>query len=359
MLTRLNRTYLTRANPGPTLRSVIAAHDDSMLRATDMAAIIRSNPMYAKVILSLPFLAQKISQWEEEAPDRADTDTLFTDRIAGLLGKSALRNVVAAIRLRRAVLGGLPRKEGERVDLSVAQLIPMSIACEEYYQQHSIPHAEKGFAAGLHYDWLNALFINNKDGKPATDRLSKAFKEGQVLCQIARAIGLQMREMTLNEYLCAAAWLLPLGSALMNVTFPKGASGKAAWSEFEALQSKREARARQSLIEGLLQKRRFDTSDVELLSLFVSAFELFLPVERAIRYSRTPWFIEGSHPDEARFSNVLSITRSLRASFPLTGGSKVAPTELPLPARQRKWLIANGVSEKALLLALSELSKSP
>jgi hypothetical protein len=346
LLSTFFRDYLRPLRASETFRQVLEASNEPLFRPADMTPMVSANPFYTKMILSLSFLSEKLSQWEADGAGKPDHDQQLIGRIAGLMGKAATRNVIACIRLLRVTNPqALPRKEGDRLTLTISQLISMAVAAEEFFQEQKIPHSDKGFLAGLHYDWLKAIMTAKKAPKDASTVLGDAYKEGQRLAQIAHEIGTRVEKLPNEQFLCAAAWVLPLGQALMAVRFPKGGGGPS-WNEFQTECAKNPLNHKHpGLAERYLENRRFGVTHADLNALYVSAFGILAPVEKAIGFYRTPWYLERSCPEQLGVAMVLSIASTLSQK----GQKKGESAPLWFSSFHREWMKKNRLTENTLV----------
>jgi hypothetical protein len=346
-LENLVRNYLRPSEAGETMRAVLAAHADERFGAFDLAAVLRGNPAYTQFILTLGFLSQRVTAWREEDPHRQDPDRVLTERVAGLLGKSAMRNLVCSIALSRAIDTNLPRKGGEMPQVQPSQLLPMALKAEEDCQDRNWMNAELAFQAGLHFDWLAALLAARRGPKDARTALDEAFAQGTATARIGYTIGLKLKQVKLGSTVYAACLLAPLGKALMAVLYPKGQDP--AWVSLQAECDKLNAWG--DLAREVRELTRFGGATFpELTALCVSAMGILSDIEPALRFWREPERIARADPDQHQLAMILHVAHSLARA-----GKAVTSAPLSIEEFERRWLERAGVKEDALARDLAKL----
>jgi hypothetical protein len=308
VLDRLLDQYLLSAAPDPILSRIIAAHGDRSLGAQELAQVVQESPELTRAFLEQKSLARRIAEWSEEQPGRADLQDFLVKRVAGLLGKTAVRDQVARLLLPQPGIG----KPAE---------ITYARKAEAEVESRSWAFAEIAFQAGLHYDWLASQLSIRRAPRDAVRVLDESFLEGLATARFAHAISLRLRSLELGRFAFAAAALLPLGRALMATVFP--------WSRLRDEAGRSGAPWSAAYLD-LLEGRRFETSTPELSGLFIVSFGLLREVEPAVRFGLEPWLLEGLNPAQKELAWVLSLSSRLAR-----GG---------LPAReQRRWMELRGL----------------
>jgi hypothetical protein len=311
--------------------------------------LLDANPACAHSILKQKLLAQKIAQWLQEDAKRTDQIGFLTKKVVGLLGKAAVRNLIASYRLSRMTNAGMPRKKDEEVTLNPQQQIPFAIKTESHCQDRQWAFAEMSFIGGLHYDWLTALLAYQKGPDDAKKILPEVYQEGLLSAQYAYKICQQIKGVRLDRFVFSAAIVLPLGKALMCTVFPKGAS-PSAWSVSMADWAK--YGKYKSDAEDFFEKKLFQITYPTLTALYVEAMGLLAPAGPAIRYAMEPWHLLGGDPNQYQLAMILSMATTLARA-----GALKPSEHLPLKEFQKKWMKQSGVKEGVLQKALIGLKK--
>jgi hypothetical protein len=348
-LSQLTKNYLLPSVPGETLTRVFALFTDSEFRPQELLYLLDTNPAFGHSILKQKLLAQKIAQWSQEDAKRTDQAIFLTKRVIGLLGKAAIRNLIASFRLARITNEGMPRKKDEDITLQPQQQIPFALKTEDFCQNMKWAFAEMSFVGGLHYDWLTALLASRKASDDTKKVLKDAYDEGFLTAQYAYKICQQIKGVRHDRFVFAAALVLPLGKALMASTFPKGGSSQA-WTA-AAAEWEKYGKLKTDAADHF-ENKLFQVTYPEMTALYVQAFSQIDLVGPAIRYALEPWLLLGGNRDQYQLAMILSTATTLIRSGALKPGE-----DLPLRDFQRKWLKQSGVKEKLLHKALTGMKK--
>jgi len=306
-------SYLQPAIPGPTLEGAIAVVANHELYPKDLAPAVWHNPAYVQFILRVDFLQSRINEWIAESPEGQANYPMILTRIFTLLGKQASRNLVACIRLNR-ILGVIPRKPGDRMPLLPKDQLKHAIAAEEFCLNKSFAFSEMAFLGGLHFDLLIASFTRAKASRDALGAFPTQWVESLRTAHFAYEIGSRLKSFKWNDTVFAAGLAIGIGKILMTAQFPKE-MGAGSWPGFLAECEKLKV-GRWVHFE-LQEKTRFDTTHAELASLAASFWRFLAPVELAIRYYQTPYYLKTAKPDQYTVSAILCVSHALAVGAPL------------------------------------------
>ncbi|MBC7691947.1 MAG: hypothetical protein H7222_09265 [Methylotenera sp.] len=296
------------------MRSLLEASADPVIRPLDLATLFRRNQTYAQLIRRMDLLQSRIAEWVAEDEKRLDMGDVILDRIVSLLGKQATRNAGVCIGLHR-LSGTLPKKETDRFNLNPQDQIKFALTVEAFCQENSLAYSEKAYVAGLHYDWLKAIFVKNKTSKDAQTALSNAFTEGFEMARIAYDLSRLVKNFKYDHYVFSAALLEPIGMSLMSALYPKDLAAKS-WSAFIADCEKFKGRKDDAF--DALQSQRFDIRHHELSALVVNYFGILATVEKAVHFSKEPHFLKGADSDLYRLAAILSMAKTLQRKKPMS-----------------------------------------
>lgn len=312
-LSKCITTYLQPCVPGPTLEGVLAVVANHDLYPRDLAPAVWHNPAYVQFILRVDFLQTRINEWIAESPEGQANYKVILQRIFTLLGKQASRNLVACIRLNR-LLGVIPKKTQDRMPLQPNEQLKHAIAAEEFCQNKDFAFSEVAFTGGLYYDLLLASLTKAKASRDSLGAFQTQWAESLRTAHFAYEIGSKMKSFKGNDTLFAAGLLVGIGKILMTAIYPKEL-GAASWPGFLAECEK--LKVGRWLHFELQEKKRFQTTHAELSSLFASYGKRLAPVEKAVRYYETPYYLKGRYPDLFIISAILCLANALSQGRPL------------------------------------------
>ena len=345
--------HLFASSPGETLESYYHALTDPKIHAQSLSRILDRNPAFAHLIHSSDLLQARRKKWQEEVPAPKAGEPplrlrpLPNEQLIAALGKFQIRDALAALRMQRVSLPGvLPRKAKDKFSLSTKTPLKFALQTESYCEDHRMANPEKGFAAGLHYDWLLYRLTQQK-GSPKDLQVyaEDLWKEGLKIARIAYALGSHSRVLTLSPFAFSAGLLLPLGKGWMAWLFKESSQGSPSWKEFQGECEKLKGLPVQA--EDLLEPRRFPITHRELSSLFVANLGLLKEAVQAIAASNEPVFLKGIAPDAYELAKILKASRVLAEA----GG--VAK----LSSSHREFVLSIGISESELKDVLSHLQE--
>ncbi len=342
--------FLAPLPPGTTLRQVLKASGDESALAQDIARPIEANPLYLHSLLSIDSLSSRINQWTEELAEADERDHLLLNRLVGLLGKAAIRNLVACVRLHRMSGAGLPRKPSEKPRVAPREQLRFALAAEELCTDNHWIHPELAFVAGYHYDCLAALFAAKKLPKDRSAYLTETFKHAVRNAKIAYAIASHASALEHGKHVVAAALLAPIGKALMAVMYPKE-DGESSWHAFVAQASK--LREPWNLAHLALEGRRFEITHEQLSYVVVLAFGAFGEIAPALLHIRTPAHFDSSDGGFNTLARLLSLTNKLSqhsGNAPLHQGV--------LSNIEHQWLGSIGIGTRQLEELLNRCSEA-
>lgn len=303
-----------------------------------LAGIIESNPAYTHLIQSLDFFVQRGAKWREDAiasPDGADKPRPEpVERVMGLLGKPATRNVLLCLRMLKGIRG-LPRSSKDQLLVDPKEQLKRALGVEEYCQENYVANPDWAFLGALHYDWISFRLAKEK-GAPLEIKaaLEEAWKEGFRIARIAYALGARQKDLKHQKYVFGAGLLLPLGRALMPWIYAKPAQGPS-WKEFLADCEK--YKSLKNLALDILEVRRFPVTPAEISGLIASFLGPYQPVEKSISLYQRPYYLKEIDPDQYRLSLLLSVAHSIQSG------------EIPDVPEKRRRILELGVPEKELL----------
>jgi hypothetical protein len=216
-------------------------------------------------------------------------------------------------------------------------MIPYALQAEEACHDKSWAFPEVAFEAGLHYDWLSALFTKNRVPKEAQNSLRDAFLHGLATARRAYRISERLKRLTFGNYVFASALVLPIGEALMTAIYRKG---EGAVSYATHLKDCEAFGPDAYLAREHFEKTNFEIRPAELTALFVQSFKLLAEAEPAIRYARAPWMLEGLGSDQKMLAMILWAA----TTFEQQGESSTSP----LPSELARWMEYHRLDEDEL-----------
>lgn len=323
---------------------MLEIHAEGTSDSSRVVKLLKNNPAYAQIIIKQTKLGQKVKQWKEEYGAGSDLHGYLLKRIVGLMGQSSTRDFIASLRLARTLDKGLPKKKGDLLELKPQEQLAFALKTEEFSASQHWPFPEMAYVAGLHYDWLLALLQSRKASEEAKKVLADAHHEGLRIAECAYRVSQQLKAIPLDQFVLAAALVLPLGKALMAVLYPKG-PGEKTWSAVMA-DAEKYGRAKWAAAE-FLEKKLLEDTYPEMTVLFVQAFQLLAPAASAIRYALEPWALAHADTDHKQLCMILSTANSLAHAQTARDLEALSLLEF-----QSRWLSQSAVRVPALKKAL-------
>lgn len=329
---------------GKTVKDLLLAFSDEGVKAQDLYPIITRNRAYAHFIMSLPMLSARMSDWRDEKIPGRDFERVIITRILGLLGKSAVRNTVVAIRLNRIADFGLPKKKNEMVKIATAQQLRFSIFVEEFCVDQHYIHPDQAYLAGVHYDWLGMILNRRGASREVKNYFDDVFREGLRTAIFAYTLGTRLKKTPKEKELFASGLLLPIGKMLMALMYPR--EHGSTWIGFlNEVDLHGEAK-----VDALIMKQlsKYPLTSFEMSGLFVDHLQLFKNVEQAIRLAHSPYLIQSADPELSDLAILLGIAnRLVQLELSEKPADKRRPDETVaflLDAAQVEWLKKNKIS---------------
>ncbi|MGK5088186.1 hypothetical protein WDW86_11560 [Bdellovibrionota bacterium FG-2] len=337
------KDYLMPSRLGSTLMDIIAHSADERVMVQGLLPLFQKNPAYGQCLLMLDFLSKKVTQWKADDPEGIDNDEAIILRILGLLGKGPIRNLVASARMNRGRGTGLPKKQGEKMAIKPNEQLRFAIAAEDFCLERSFIHPEEAYNAGLHYDWILNILLTSGASKEIKKVVDGFYKEGLFIGKIAYEIARMVPSVKMDRYVFAVGLVLPLGRLLMDQLFPAGktAGGQKPWPSFLADCEVYRPKKRQAIHS--LEKSRFPILDNELAALYMTAFELLAPIEKAVFFYKEPYFLREGEPELFQLAMIVSVADALAC----------LPRDTPvlsehLESFHMEWLGEVGIGEEVL-----------
>ncbi|NDD92755.1 hypothetical protein EBZ37_11790 [bacterium] len=319
-LSTLFKDFLFPTIPPPSLLELIRAAGNEKIRVRELMPLFERNPALWHFLMKVTFLANKVKDWRAEVPETIDNSDVVIDRILGLLGKDIIRNLMACVTMNRVLGANLPRKNKDTsLNINPPDQLPFAILAQEYCLERKLMHADMAFNSGIHYDWMNTLLNKRKASQDQKALIKECFDEGFLIARVAYRVAQNMRKMRFDRYVFGAGLLLPIGKIGMGVLFPKELKEKS-WAQLLADCEKHPKGKFEALC--FYESRKMPITHLEISGLMASFGETLRPVERAITFIETPYFLDSLDPGLASLSGVLSLARSAA----LTPGGKFAPT---------------------------------
>lgn len=315
-----------------------------------MFELLRENPVYAELILKQKALAQKVAQWKEEEPERKDQEEFLSKRALGLLGKTATRNLVTAIRLARMTGAGLPKKAEEPLNLSVQKDIAFALKTEALCVEQNWAYHEQAFISGFHYDCLASLFAAQKLSEEAKAAVRESYQQGLWLAQHAYKLVQGMKGVRFDKYAFGGALVLPIGNALGAALYPKGGAD-GSWAAVGA-ESEKYGKCK-SAARLFFQKKTFGFTYNALSALYAESMTSLSEIAPALRYVHEPWLIKPQQKDLYQLAMIWSIAQTFAEAKELK-----LDTKLPWSKAQALWLRKNNLNETTLIKAMMPLRTS-
>ena len=299
--------YLIPCVPGITLEKVIELTKNPELYPSDLAPFVAENPAYFQLVMRVDFLKAKVKEWIEEQPQNNVNYKIILERIFILIGKQAVRNLITCIRINR-IQGTLPKKPQEPLPIMPSEQLKHALAAETLCSERGYTHIENAFIGGLHFDFLNAILTKTKAPRDALNQLPNQWAESFKTAQIAYELATMMKSFKWNEYVFASALALGTGRLLVYAEYTKENSEQS-WPAFLAEVEKKKVFP--GFFRQLNENKKFLPNAEELSSVCVSVFRFLAPLERAILYVKTPYYLKKINPDLYTVSALLHVSDSV------------------------------------------------
>ncbi len=347
---KLTGDYLRPAKQSPLVQQVLLSAVSPETTAHDMGVIVSENQAYLHFFQKLDILQVRITEWltEPEAPGQK-RDLIILERIVNLLGKHAVRNVVACLSMNR-LAGTLPKKPNDVLTVSLKNQLKFALATEGFCQDHALAHTGWAFVGGYHYDVLKVILTKRKAPADVANSLDSVWSQGLKVAQIAYDLGRLLKNFSHDQRIFSAALVLPIGKILMSVLFPKEL-GAGSWNAFVTEAGKLKGSTQSVFLSS--ERRRFQTSQAEVSALYLSFFGLLSPIEKAVFFSQEPYYLKNIDRDLFKLSVLLSISQSI-ASATFEAGKE---PYLPLSSIQKKWLGEIKISEVDVMSIVREVAR--
>lgn len=344
VLTQAFREFLLPSAPSETPLATLKASGNEKMRVRQLMPVFLKNPAYWHFLMKLNVLAQKVKDWRAEVPETVDHSVVITDRILGLMGKDLIRNFTLGMALFRTLGANLPRKNKDSgLNLSPPDVLPFAIGAQDYCMDKKLMHSDMAFNAGLTYDWINIILTKKKASQDQKAYVKECHTEGFKMAKIAYRLAQTMGRIEFDRYVFAGAMAIPAGKAVMNVLFPKEQKEKS-WAQFIADCEKHPQGRREAALA--FETKRFALTHAEISSLLASFGEMLRPVEKAIFYYNTPYFLTGTHKGLATLAGLWSLA-ALAVSQP--------DGKFHLEPHQEKFMKKNGLSIEQLKTLAAEI----
>ncbi|MFN7684805.1 MAG: hypothetical protein ACK5QT_05275 [Oligoflexia bacterium] len=305
VINRVFREFVFPTLPTETPLATLKACGNEKMRVRQLLPVFLKNQAYLHFLMQLTVLAQKVKDWRSEVPENVDHSLVIVDRILGLMGKDLIRNYTVGMALFRTLGAGLPRKaQGGGVNLNPPDLLPFAIGTQDYCLDKKLMHVDMAFNGGLIYDWINCLLSRAKASQDQKNYLKETYAEGMRMAKIAYRIAQNMGRIEHDRYVFAGALMIPAGKAVMNVIFPKEEKEKS-WAQFIADCEKHPHGKRAATLA--FEAKKFSIRHAEISSLLASFSEMLRPVERAIFYYNTPYYLSSSNKSLATLGGLWSL----------------------------------------------------
>lgn len=324
--------YLIPCVPGSTLEKVIELTKNPELYPSDLAPLVAQNPAYFQFVMRVDFLKTKVKEWIEEQPQGNVNYKVILERIFILIGKQAARNLVACIRINK-IAGTLPKKAQEPLPVQPNDQLKHAIAAETLCLERGYTYVENAYIGGLHYDFLNAILTKTKAPRDCLNQLPVQWAESFKMAQIAYELASMMKSFKWNQYVFGSALVVGTGRLLMYALYTKE-SCEQSYPAFLSEVEKKKAFG--NYFRMLNERRKYFPDGEELSSLCASLFKFFAPVERAILYVKTPYYLKKINPDLYTLSAILHVAEAAAKSQQLTSMAQQCLRDLGLTAENIK-----------------------
>ena len=312
-LLEVYRAFLHPTKIGRSLRDCLRATLDPSVYAKDLLPLFEGNPALASSILKWDSLQGKLGEWIAEdavkAPaasagagmagknatngilpgaDTADERKLLL-RALNLLGKSAVRNLVASREILR-IGDALPRKAGEKLKINPKEQIPYALSAEEKSEATPGVLPEVAFLVGYHFDLLRAALLRAKAPREAIQTLEREWPDFLKDAQFSVRLAATLRDFEEGGLVFSGSLLSQIGSIIMRAVHP-GDLGDKSYREFAKINLTVE---RADERRWLGEREAFPILEREWALLLIREVGLFPELERLVRYVEDPWFfLEG------------------------------------------------------------------
>lgn len=347
VLSRLFRDYLTRLRLGATLQHALRAAADPALGAQEMARVFDGNQAYLQWLLRIEPLQKRITEWAQEEAMSKDRRETVLKRALALLGKSAVRNVVATLSLNRIAGAGLPKTEAEKLLVVPRESVKLALEAEEYCENRKIPGAHFAYEAGLHYDAWLAILNARKELAEAKGVFEETWKHSLRVAHFAQELAVYPKAFPHTEQCFAAGLLLNSGKLVLATLYPK--SAKNSWTAFAASVVGQDPLLDDSL--RLVRERKlFELTHPEASFLVARSSGYFTTVAPALQFYPEPYFLKKTNPGLYLLATLLLAAQRLaRLKSP-----KDPP---PLGPREKRELQRFGIGDKELELIVQRVLK--
>lgn len=297
-LSKLMGGYLMSLKPMPTPRAALATFENPEKRVQDFVSLVLQNQLYHDHALRLGVLQDRIKSWFEDEKLGKDVDRIILTRVALLLGKGAMRNLILATGIGRLMQNqplALPRKKADKYSLNVSDTLKFANLAEAHCENREWAFTSKAYEAGLLWDVIRARALDQKAPKDVLTALDTQWVESLKVASVSYELASTIKNFHFAPHAFGAGLLIGLGKVLMTVQFPKDL-GEGSYATFSTEVEKYKSKRLEAL--WLLEKKKFPVTHEKLASLVAGFSLLYTDVEQALYFCKDPNFLKRTGPKE-------------------------------------------------------------
>lgn len=292
---------------GPTARDTLQEFIDIDVSADDLVRILNRNQAYRDLFSR--FVNQKTGRStskEGETPEDSPTH-----RLISLLGMIGSRNLILSLRMHRNAEGSFPVDAEGGVNIKASEYLKRSMEFEELFTRNKLEYSETAFAVGTYYDWFFRVKAKDKAFKKQESFLQEIWKRAQKTALVAYFLAQKVPACP-HKYALAAGALSQAGRLQMALRFSD-------YAEFEAeLEEKKLGHVARLILE----RDKFQISQEELGAYSLFFYDVFLPVEPAVRFFREPYCLKGGDQGQYTLALVVSLAEAMARSWKIPADEK-------------------------------------
>lgn len=291
---------------GPTARDTLQEFIDIDVSADDLVRILNRNQAYRDLFSR--FVNQKTGRTPKEGEEAEESPT---HRLISLLGMIGSRNLILSLRMHRNAEGSFPVDGEGGVNIKAGDYLKRAMDFEELFTRNKLEYSETAFAVGAYYDWFFRVKAKDKSFKKQEGFLQETWKRAQKTAVVAYFLAQKVPACP-HKYALAAGALSQAGRLQMALRFPD-------YAEFE---TKFDEQKLGHVARLILERDKYKVAQEELGSYSLFFYDVFLPVEPAVRFFREPYCLKGGDHGQYTLALVVSLAESMARSWKIPNDEK-------------------------------------
>lgn len=306
------------------LDSLDQPHADEMGALNQLLA---TNPLYCQWLENSNWDLLKKSKWAEAAEKMSASEILY------LRGGAHVRDALLALRMIRMNPGELPPIGGAPTIQPDKKLLH-AFELEKMAQDQRLAHERTNYRAGLVFDVLTSIFEQKKlMNAGAQGARTECWKMGLRAGQVVYQLGSDLKTFKYQKYAFASGILLFAAVWMMYVRHATSGPEGPAYKEFVD-RMKKQKLYHNPEIATIFERKAYVFPSHAWASLIANFSGHFRPIEKALFFIHSPYFLRKKHPDLFRLSILLATGYQLAIDGPLTAFHKKRLTEIGVKASQ-------------------------